>query len=62
MRNQLIECIQFEPNEILRSDSACNFLEGSSLIGGRDTKIIYRVCVALLARSLSPSSYPFNIK
>ncbi|KAJ3023174.1 UNVERIFIED_CONTAM: AP-3 complex subunit sigma-1 [Siphonaria sp. JEL0065] len=26
-----------------RPDSACNFLEGSALIGGNDTKIIYRV-------------------
>ncbi|KAJ3125428.1 hypothetical protein HK100_010815 [Physocladia obscura] len=25
-----------------RPDSACNFLEGSQLIGGNDTKIIYR--------------------
>ncbi|KAJ3290091.1 clathrin adaptor, sigma subunit/coatomer, zeta subunit [Rhizoclosmatium globosum] len=25
-----------------RPDSACNFLEGSALIGGNDTKIIYR--------------------
>ncbi|TPX70473.1 hypothetical protein CcCBS67573_g06548 [Chytriomyces confervae] len=29
-------------NPIVSPESACNFLEGSALIGGNDTKIIYR--------------------
>ncbi|KAJ3379910.1 hypothetical protein HDU84_006321 [Entophlyctis sp. JEL0112] len=34
-----------------RSESSCNFLEGSALIGGHDTKIIYRVLVEVLDKA-----------